>query len=109
MQKIIYIALLSVLVGLYTFPGQAQVFVRTEVVSGKLLVVNVDNSIILDNKITYFPSRKSLRVGVKPGTVVTIRYAMQGGRRIFSELALGRNSLQPSPASPTHPKNRRKF
>lgn len=72
---------------------------KTETVSGILLVKNDDNSIQLDNGITYYPSRTDLVVSVEVGNPITLRFVVNSdSQKVFIESAPGINALEPSPA-----------
>lgn len=76
--------------------GMAVVGVRTELISGKIVALQSDQKIKLDNNVAYRPSHPGLKVNMKVGDVVTLRYYTEiNGQRVYLEYAPGANSLTP--------------
>lgn len=76
----------------------AALVVQTEVASGKIVQLNADHSVKLDNGMSYRPSRPGLTVDVPAGAPVTLRYYVESsGDKVFFEYAPGLDALAPLP------------
>ena len=75
--------------------SEAAVAVQTEIVSGTISHIFDNQSIELDNGLTYHPSRQGLVTNVSEGSPITLRYVTQDDEKnIFFEFALGLHSLE---------------
>lgn len=76
----------------------AVVFMETHLASGNIVQIFDDNSVKLNDGVTYTPSRENLSVTVQQGKPVTLRYVVNHeGKKLFFDFAPGLNSLQPLP------------
>lgn len=99
-KKNIFLTSLACLMSLCLLPMVcwAALVVETAVVSGKIVQINTDHSVKLDNGIVYQPSRQTLNVDLAVGAPVTLRYMVEGeGGKVFFEYAPGLDSLSPLP------------
>lgn len=72
--------------------------VKTALVSGRIAQLYSDRSVKLDNGMVYKPSRKNLKIGLKKGDLVTLRYYVESsGNKIFFEYVPGQGGLAPLP------------
>lgn len=85
--------------------------VQMEVVSGKVVSIQANQTVKLDDGKVYQSGKKTLNLaGVKPGDVITLKYFIKiDTKRIFVEYAPGRDSLprpprieQPAPPVPRY-------
>lgn len=75
--------------------GWAALVVKSDVVSGNVVKINEDHSIVINNGKTYHPSRKSLEIDVAVGQPISLRYIVEDiDRYVFFEYALGLNTLK---------------
>ena len=76
-------------------PGFAALTVQMEVVSGKILSIQANKIVRLDDGKVYEPGKKIVNLaGVKAGDVITLKYFVKAdARRVFVEYAPGRGSL----------------
>ncbi len=72
---------------------------QLEVVSGKVLKIQANQAITLDDGKVYYSGGKKVNFsGVKAGDVVTLKYFIQTDtKRVFVEYAPGRDSLSRPP------------
>lgn len=85
----------------------AALTVQTAIVSGRIVTHYENNSVKLDNGAVYRPSRKGLKVALRPGEAVTLRYYReQYGGLVFFEYAPGVNSLPALPSDQPPPGGR---
>ena len=93
-----FVLVILLWIGLMPLAGQARVFLETEVVSGTITAVQ-DHAVELDgNGVFYYPANKEIKMNLKPGRVVTLRYYVdQSGQpvRKYVEYAAGKNKLAP--------------
>lgn len=80
-------------------PVCAALTAQLEVVSGKVVKVQANKVITLDDGKVYSPGKKIVNLaGVKAGDVITLKYFVQAEtKRIFVEYAPGRDSLSRPP------------
>ena len=79
--------------------GWAALAVKSDVVSGNVVRINEDHSIVINNEKTYHPSRKSIEIDVAVGQPISLRYIVEeGDRYVFFEYAPGLNTLKNIPA-----------
>lgn len=98
MKKISLVYSFWLILCLFPSVGGAALVVKTELVSGKIVQVYADGSVKLDNGATYRPSRKGLKVDIRAGEAVTLRYMVEAsGEKKFFEYAPGIGSLVPLP------------
>ena len=91
------------LLGFWLLPAVALAVltVQTQVVSGRIVAAHANNAVQLDNGSVYRPSRKGLKVDLRPGENVTLRYYKgQTGELVFFEYKPGVDSLAPLPPAP---------
>ncbi|MBU2539086.1 MAG: hypothetical protein KKH22_11670 [Proteobacteria bacterium] len=80
-------------------PVFAGLNVQLEVVSGKVVNIQANRTVTLDDGKIYYPGTNTVNLaGVKAGDVLTLKYYIQTEtKRIFVEYALGRDSLARPP------------
>lgn len=80
-------------------PGFAALTVQMEVVSGKILSIQANKVVRLDDGNVYEPGKKIVNLaGVKAGDVVSLKYFVKADtKRVFVEYAPGRGSLPRPP------------
>lgn len=102
MKKILLKYLACFILCLLPCVSGAVLVAQTELVSGKIVQINDDSSVSLDNGSIYRPSREGLKVELRPGETVTLRYLIEtSGEKVFFEYAPGMDSLTPlAPYSP---------
>lgn len=73
--------------------------VQLEMVSGKVVSIQANQTVKLDDGNLYQPAKKTLNLaGVKPGDVITLKYFVKiDTKRIFVEYAPGRDALSRPP------------
>jgi hypothetical protein len=85
--------------------------VQLEVISGKVVSIQANQTVTLDDGKVYQSGKKTLKlVGVRVGEVITLKYFVKAEtKRVFVEYALGRDSLsrppkieQPAPPVPRY-------
>lgn len=75
--------------------GLAAVVIESYRASGTIVQILGDNSVKLDDGVTYTPAREDLVVTVQAGQPVTLLYGVNAeGKNIFFDFAPGLNSLQ---------------
>lgn len=98
-QPLLFAALLILLPTM----ALAVVAVETHTVSGRVVTIETNDAIRLDNGNLYHPSRGGLTAGVQAGQPITLRYMDTAvGQFVFFECSPGLNAQ--SQAGPTHPK-----
>lgn len=81
--------------------------VKTALVSGRIAQLYSDRSVKLDNGMVYKPSRKNLKIGLKKGDLVTLRYYVESsGNKVFFEYVPGQGGLAPLPPYSPKPSDR---
>lgn len=80
-------------------PVSAGLNVQLEVVSGKVVHIQANQAVTLDDGKIYYPGSKAVNlIGVKAGDVLTLKYYIQTEtKRVFVEYAMGRDSLPRPP------------
>ena len=80
----------------------AVVAVETHTVSGRIVTIETNDALKLDNGNIYHPSRDGLTAGIQAGQPVTLRYMRTAdGQVVFFECSPCLNSLhEPAPAHP---------
>lgn len=87
----------------------AKLFLKTEIVSGKVVTITADNTIELDDGYLYYPDRKTESVLIQPKAFITLKYYIDMNLdRKYIEYAPGKNSLSPTPV-PVTIKSNKKF
>jgi len=102
MKKYLLRSLVCLILCLLPCVSGAVLVAQTELVSGKIAQINDDHSVTLDDGSVYRPSRQGLKVDLRPGEAVTLRYLVEpSGDKMFFEYAPGMKSLEPlKPYSP---------
>lgn len=83
------------------------VFLQTTVVSGKIISITPENTILLDDGSSYSPEKKLGGISIKPQEYVTLRYYINDrNERIVIEYEPGKNTLKEIP-EPENTKKRK--
>ncbi|OGR22214.1 MAG: hypothetical protein A2277_15185 [Desulfobacterales bacterium RIFOXYA12_FULL_46_15] len=89
--------------------ASSAVFLQTMVISGKIISITPENTILLDDGSSYYPEKKLGGISIKPQEYVTLRYYINDrNERIFIEYEPGKNTLKeiPEPKKTKKPKNK---
>lgn len=80
-------------------PGFAGLTTQLEVVSGKVVKIQANQAVTLDDGKVYYSGKKPVNLdGVKAGDVITLKYFVQAEtKRVIVEYGPGRDSLPRPP------------
>lgn len=89
---------------LLPLPGQARLVIESKIISGTITLVQ-DNAVALDGgSVLYYPASSQIKMKLKPGSVVTLRYYVDKGGdepvNKYFQYKVGMNSLRNPPPSP---------
>ena len=96
------------------FPStlNAGVFIQTKIVSGQVVSITESNTIEMDDGFLYYPAKKNMRISVRQGEYISIRYYVDGndqGKRKYIKYAPGKNSLKQTYAPKRKMKSKNMF
>jgi len=87
-MKIKMVVFLGVFYCLFSASSQAQIFVQTGVDVGRIVSLNTDHSITLDNRTIYTPARQDIILNdLHPGDIVSIDYTLEASNsKVYFEV-----------------------
>lgn len=109
-MKLLIFTLFCAMLSIFSVSSQARVFIQSGVDTGRIVSLNADHSITLDNQTTYLPGRKHVEIKMyQVGELVSISYTLEEGKKVFFDLRKGAKSSSRPLAAPPLEKRSKHF